>query len=129
MNLEIGQSYNGGTYVGDIDGYRIIVSSKEDGEITGDWKTCKNWCEALDMRGYLDWFLPTAAEMWAIAYSKQSKRILILDSWYWCDAENADDKTRAMAQSAFIGSTGSQMYFPKDRNVLFSARAIRREKI
>jgi hypothetical protein len=127
MNLEIGQSYNGGTYVGDVDGYRIIVSSKEDGEITGDWKTCKNWCEALDMCGYLDWYMPTAAELWAIAYSKQSKKLLIIDDWYWSDRENPVNVGLATAQSFFIGSTGGQIFCSKTCKA--SARAIRREKI
>ena len=127
MNLEIGQLYNGGTYVGDVDGYRIIVSSKEDGEITGNWKTCKNWCEALDVRGYLDWYMPTATELWAIAYSKQSKRLLIIDDWYWSDTENTTKNTEAKAQSFYTGSTGAQIFDSKNCESL--TRAIRREKI
>ena len=123
MNVSIGQETSGGTYVGDHNGYRIIVARAHNGQTVSTWSDGQVWCAALSMNEYSDWSMPTKEEL---ALLDPLSDLLGLAGYdFWCSSEASVDG--AWSQYFYSGYPGAQNSLKKSYTCC--VRAVRREKI
>ena len=123
MTTSIGQETRGGTYVGDRNGYRIIVARVHNEQNVTTWSNGKDWCAALSLNGYSDWSMPTKEEL--ALMDPFSDLLGLAGHNFWSSTEaSADD---AWGQVFYSGYPGVQSYRNKTRT--YCVRAVRRERI
>lgn len=115
-SLQVGDLYNGGTYLGDLGGYRYIWSGLQSNATT--WTSVKNYCENLQKDGYEDWFLPTSDELLWMAI----KPMLIPVTTTW-------SSTPVSGDYYYMVNTKDEVVFSKASGHYYSALPIRKEEI
>ncbi|MDY0251168.1 MAG: hypothetical protein RBR45_14130 [Pseudomonas sp.] len=113
---EVGDYYNGGTYLGDLDGYRYIWSGLESDDLTQS--DAKTYCENLQKDGYEDWFLPTRGELLWMAI----KPMLIPAIKTW-------SSTNSSSLVSYMVDTANEVSSTQRNTNLYPALPIRKEEI
>jgi len=114
---EIGQEYQGGTYIGTLNNHAIIVAPKYT-ETKLDYNEAIEYCSIFN--GYKDWYLPSKEEL---DFMYKNKQYLDIDQvWYWANTECSS--THAWVQSFGMGSQTSS-----NKTNLVYARGIRTIKL
>ena len=132
---EVGTPFNGGTFIGVIDNYALILSPKHLGEKKYlNWYDAVEFCRSLSINNYTDWYLPSKDELdLYFANTLDFLDFSFIDGLseneygsdaYWANTESND------INFAFIQDfrNGIQ-YANTNKNGSYTARAVRKELI
>ena len=113
---QVGDLYNGGTYLGDLGGYRYIWSGLQSSD--SNQPNASKYCENLLKDDYEDWFLPTSDELLWMAI----KPMLIpaIETW---------SSTEAGPNYFYTVNTTDEVIVRKLASRAFPALPIRKEAI
>lgn len=113
---QVGDLYNGGTYLGDLGGYRYIWSGLESDSLTRTG--AETYCDNLLKDGYEDWFLPTSDELLWMAI----KPMLIPAIQTW----SSTDVSLGFSYTVY---TETEVRSSRANSLLYPALPIRKEEI
>jgi hypothetical protein len=100
---KVGQKYQGGIYIGDFNGKKIIIAEQDAPEKL-NFTDAKEYCSNLDLNGHTDWYLPSMDEL---KFAYENARDLMKARWYWSSAEVASQS----AQYQNFDTGGQFKYF------------------
>lgn len=87
-NPKHGAFYEGGYYIGDFQGYQIVVAPVETQKYL-KWDDAIDWCLSLSVNNYYDWRLPSKAVLDFIYRNKLKSHA----PWgYWSSTETSDEE-------------------------------------